>query len=422
VRLKGGDPTLFGRGGEEAQALAEAGIAFEIVPGVTAALGAAAFAGIPVTHRAHASAVAFVTGHEGPDKPETLLDWGALARFSGTLVFYMGMSRLEHLVAMLLEKGKDHQTPAAVVHNATTGAQRTVTAPLAHLPAAVRAAGLTAPAVIFIGSVVDMRPPLAWFEKLPLFGRRIVVTRPRQQAQDLMNGLVRLGAVPLLLPAVEVGPPADWGPVDRAIGRLEQYDWLVFTSVNGVSAFFARLEALGKDLRALGRIRLAAIGPKTAERLRAYHLVPDVVPPRYQSEDLAAALAAVVEPGAHVLLARADRGRELLRDVLGRKASVEQIAVYAQVDAVPERHPLLDQVRSGDIDAITFTSSNIARALLSRLDEAGRKPIAAGRTRLVSISPVTSAAVRELGYDVAAEAREATVEGVLQALIGLYAK
>ncbi|MFO0964459.1 MAG: uroporphyrinogen-III C-methyltransferase [Gemmataceae bacterium] len=417
VRLKGGDPSLFGRVGEEALALAEAGIPFEIVPGVTAALGAAAYAGIPLTHRAHASAVAFVTGHEDPAKPETLLDWDSLARFPGVLVFYMGMSRLEKIVAALVERGKAARTPAAVVQGATTGEQRTVVAPLADLPQAVRAAGLSAPAVVIIGPVVELQASLDWFDKLPLRGRHILVTRPRDQASDLMDRLAALGAAPLLLPAVEVRPPSDWGPIDRVIARIGDYDWLVFTSVNGVSFFLDRLLALGKDLRALGRIRIAAIGPRTAERLAEYHLRADVVPQRYHSEDLAASLAPLLKAADRVLLARADRGRDILREALHAKADLEQIAVYRQVDAIPENHAALDQLRRGDIDVITFTSSNIARALLSRLDETSREHIHLGRTRLASISPITSAAISELGFPVAIEARAATVDALVVAVV-----
>src|SRR5262249_45080612 len=209
---------------------------------------------------------------EDPSKPEALLDWESLARFRGVLVVYMGMSRLEKIVAALLERGKDASTPAAAVQSATTGEQRSVTAPLGELPAAVRAAGLGAPAGVIIGPVVEMHAALGWFDKLPLRGLRVLVTRPRQQAGELMSRLTTLGAVPVLLPAVEAKPPADWGPVDRAIERVNEYDWLVFTSVNGVSFFLERLLALGKDLRALGRAHLAAIGPKTAERLAEYHL------------------------------------------------------------------------------------------------------------------------------------------------------
>jgi uroporphyrinogen III methyltransferase/synthase len=415
VRLKGGDPFVFGRGGEEAEALRAAGVPFEIVPGVTAALGASACLGVPLTQRGVSSAVALITGHELPDKAAGL-DWAALARFPGTLVVYMGLSRLADVVASLVAHGKDAATPALCVHRATTARQRSVTAPLAELPEAVRAAGLTAPALLLIGPVVALRERLRWFEDRPLFGKSVLVTRPRGQADDLRRRLEELGAEVLLLPAVEVRDPEDFTEVDRALLGLERYQWVVFTSVNGVHAFMRRLRALGRDLRALGPVRLAAIGPVTASALRGYHLEPDLVPERYQSEDLAAALRERVR-GGRVLLARADRGREVLREQLCVVAEVEQIAVYAQVDAVAPDEAVLAALRNGQVDYVTLTSPNIPRALARALDETALAPLRDGRSRLVTISGVTSAAVRELGLPVAAEAKEATTAGVLAALV-----
>jgi uroporphyrinogen III methyltransferase / synthase len=418
VRLKGGDPFLFGRGGEEAAALRRAGIPYEVVPGVTAALGAGAFAGIPLTHRDHVSAVAFVTGHEKPDKTDSFLDWPALARFPGTLVIYMGMARLAHIVQMLLEHGKDAETPAAAVHWATTGRQRTVTAALRDLPAAVQQAGLKAPSLVLIGSVVSLRAELAWFETRPLLGKRILVTRPRHQAGQMAARLEELGAVVSLLPAVEVREPEDWGPVDRALTDLSRYQWIVFTSANGVDALIRRLRRGGRDLRALGSLRLAVIGPATADALRRYHLEPDLIPSVFDSEGLASELKERAT-GQRVLLARADRGRDVLRQELASVAEVEQVAVYSQVDAVEPGSEALTALRQGQIDVITLTSSNIARSLVRCLDGETLELIGSGRVQLVSISPVTSAAIREMGLPVAAEAREATAEGVVQALITL---
>jgi uroporphyrinogen III methyltransferase / synthase len=421
VRLKGGDPFLFGRGGEEAEVLRQAGIDCEIVPGVTAALGAAACTGIPLTHRLHASAVAFVTGHEQPGKPESFLDWPALADFRGTLVFYMGMSRLAEITRTLIEHGKPADTPAVAVQWATLGEQHTVESTLERLPEAVIRAGITAPAVVIVGSVVGLRRHLAWFESRPLFGKRVLVTRPRHQTSELVDGLIALGAVPYVLPAVEIRDPPDWAPVDRALKRLDSYHWLVFTSVNGVNYFLKRLLQAGLDLRALGNLRLAAIGPKTAAALGDFHLQADVVPDKYQSEDLAAELCKHIQPGQRVLLARADRGRDLLRQELARSAEVDQIAVYSQVDAIAPDSSALDHLRRGEIDYITLTSSNIARALINSLDEPCRERLKASDVKLVSISPVTSATVKELGFAVAAEAAQATSEGVLDALVQLGA-
>jgi uroporphyrinogen III methyltransferase/synthase len=418
VRLKGGDPFLFGRGGEEAEALRQAGISYEVVPGVTAALGAAACAGIPLTHRRHASAVAFVTGHEHPGKAGSQVDWAALAQFPGTLVIYMGIARLAEIAQVLLAHGKAADTPAAAIRWGTTGEQHTVEAPLCDLADAVRAAGLTAPAVVILGAVAGLRPQLAWFERRPLFGKRVLVTRPRHQAGELVRRLEELGAVPVVLPAVEVREPADWSPVDQALARLADYQWLVFTSANGVHALVRRLRHTGRDLRALGGVRLAAIGPSTADALRGYHLEPDLVPPAFNSEHLAAALKGPAA-GGRILLARADRGRDLLRQELGTVAAVDQVAVYAQVDAAENAPEVLEQLRRGEIDYVTLTSSNIARALLGRLDAEGRRRVAAGEVKLVCISPHTGAAVRDLGLPVAAEAAAYTTAGVVAALVAL---
>jgi uroporphyrinogen III methyltransferase/synthase len=417
VRLKGGDPFLFGRGGEEAEALRAAGIPFEVVPGVTAALGAGACAGIPLTHRTHASAVAFVTGHEQPGKGRSALDWQALARFPGTLVFYMGLSRLDAIAAALVEHGKPADTPAAVIERGSTARQRTFVAPLAEVAGAARQGKVQSPALVIVGPVVQLREQLAWFEARPLFGKRILVTRPRHQAGDLVRRLEELGAEAVALPVVSIGEPADWRPVDRALGGLERYHWLAFTSANGVEAFLGRLRRSGRDLRALGGLKLAAIGPATAEALRAYHLEPDVVPAEFNSEGLAAALRERVR-GQRVLLARANRGIELLRESLAEVAEVEQVAVYSQTEAALEAGETgpLARMGRGEIDYVTLTSSNIARALIGALDGPARARIESGAVGLVTISPRTSAAVRELGLPVAIEAREYTTQGILEAL------
>ncbi len=417
VRLKGGDPLVFGRGGEEAEALRQAGIPFEIVPGVTAALGAAACAGIPLTHRRHASAVALVTGHEDPAKSDSAIDWPALARFPGTLVFYMGLSNLDNLVSALLAAGKPPDTPAAVVQEATLSRQRTVVATLATLAEVVHREGLASPALVILGTVVELRQSVAWLEGRPLFGKSVLLTRPAGQDEELIRKLETLGAEVLSQPTVLIEEPADWGPVDDAIARLGSFHWLVFTSVNGVSHFLTRLRRT-RDLRALGGIRLAAIGPATAEALRYYHLEPDLVPQVYRSEDLAEALRSLVS-GQNVLLARADRGREVLREMLAGSAHVEQVAVYSQKDVAAIDPEVRDRVARGEIDFVTLTSSNIARALHRLLDGAGRSALASGQVRIVSISPVTSAAVRELGWPVAAEATTFTTDGVIAALLGL---
>jgi uroporphyrinogen III methyltransferase/synthase len=418
VRLKGGDPSVFGRGAEEADALRRAGIGYEIVPGITAALAVGSCAEIPLTHRACSSAVALITGHENPTKPESSLDWEALARFPGTLAIYMGMARLELIVQVLLEKGKPGDTPAAIVQMASTGHQITRVTTLANLGRVARDEGLMPPALIMIGPVVEFHPPQSWFERRPLFGKRVLVTRPRHQAPEMTRRLEQLGALTYLLPAVEVADPPDWKPVDDAIARLGEFQWLVFTSANGVQRFFDHLLQIGRDLRAVGLLSIAAIGPGTAAALKDLHLTPDVVPASFRSEELAATLAPRVA-GQRVLLARADRGRELLRDDLAKVATVEQIAVYSQVDN-PDLDPkVLLALSRGEIGYVTLTSANIARAVLRSLDETARLRVQSGDMKLVSISPVTSAAIREFGFEPAAEATEYTVDGVIEALVRL---
>jgi uroporphyrinogen III methyltransferase/synthase len=421
VRLKGGDPLIFGRGGEEAEVLRAAGIPFEIVPGVTAAIAAAAYAGIPLTHRLHSSAVALITGHENPDKPDSQLDWSALARFPGTLAVYMGMSRLPQIVQNLMEHGKPGNVPAAVVQLASTGNQQTVSSTLSRLPVEVEKANLKSPAVVLIGEVVKLREQLAWFEQRPLYGKSVLVTRPKGQAGDIARRLDELGAQVHLMPTVEIQEPLDWSPVDHEIGRLSSYHWLVFTSVNGVDAFVCRVRKLGKDLRALGHLKLAVIGSATADALRRFHLEPDLIPEKFRSEDLAQALRAKVRD-KRVLLARADRGRDVLRTELSQLAEVTQIAVYRQTDAITRDSEALKSLSEGEIDFVLVTSSNIARVLVGVLDEDARKMIQTGRTKLVSISPVTSAAIQDLGFRVAKESREFTSMGVIEALLELVSK
>ena len=417
VRLKGGDPFVFGRGAEEAEHLVAAGVPFRVVPGVTAGVGVTAYAGVAVTHRDAASAVAFITGHHDPEGPEGdhRLDWSALAKFPGTLVIYMGVTRLDALCRTLIRLGKAAETPAALIASGTLPRQRTVAATLADLPALVAQSSIGPPALLVVGAVVARRGPLNWFEALPLFGQRIVVTRPADEAECASATLEALGAEVLLAPTVTIGPPDDWSPVDRAISRLREFDWLVFTSGNGVRFFLDRLEALGGDLRALGHLHLAAIGPATAEALARFHLKADLVPDDYRSEGLAVALSRRAA-GGRLLLARADRGRAVLKDELERVADVEQVVVYRNADADSIPDEIIDRIASGAVDWITLTSSAITERLHALLPESARLRV--GRdVRLASLSPLTSASARRLGWTVALEAEVATWDGLTRALI-----
>jgi uroporphyrinogen III methyltransferase/synthase len=421
VRLKGGDPLIFGRGGEEAEALRAAGLAYEIVPGVTAALAAGAYLELPLTHRMHASAVAFVTGHELPNKPGNRLDWKALAAFPGTLAIYMGIARLPVIVGELLKYGKPPDTPAGIIERASVGEMRSVFATLATLEEARRHAGLEAPGLILVGEAVAQRAAHPWFESRPLFGQRVLVTRPAHQAAGMVRKLEHLGAVVSRMPVVEIRAPKDFSHLDRALGQLRhgEWDWVVFTSANGVHALLRRLDDLGRDLRDLGRVKLAAIGPKTADALREYRLRADVVPAStFSSEGLAEALKPHVA-GMRVLLARANRGRELLRDALAAVATIEQVAVYEQADLAEPDAAILDALRRGEIRYVTLPSSNIARGVLGGFDETIRGRVERGEIRLVAISPETGNAVRELGLPVAAEATTFTEDGLIEAVVRL---
>ena len=413
VRLKGGDPFVFGRGAEEAEHLRARGLPFQVVPGVTAALGATSYAGIPVTHRDSSSAVAFVTGHDDPGRPGRL-DWSSLARFPGTLVVYMGVTRLPSLCRTLILEGKPPETPAAMIQWGSLPAQRTIVGTLADLPGLASESAIGPPALLVVGEVVARRPDLAWFERLPLFGRRIVVTRPSDEADRSASSLEALGAEVLLAPMVRILPVEDFGALDDAIRRLQSFDWLVFTSTNGVRHFLDRLEPLGLDLRALGPVKLAAIGPSTAEALGRYHLKADLVPESYRSEGLAEALSGRVA-GGRVLLARADRGRAILKEELERVALVEQVAAYRNVDAEALPPEVLERIEAGSVDWVTLTSSAIAERFHRLLPESARARI--GREiRLASLSPVTSSTVAGLGWPVAVEATVYTWDGLVGAI------
>jgi uroporphyrinogen III methyltransferase/synthase len=410
VRLKGGDPFVFGRGGEEGEALRAAGIEFEVVPGVTAGVAASAYAGIPVTHRDDASAVAFVTGHEDPEKPESALDWEALARFPGTLVFYMGVKRLGENASALIGAGRDANEPAAVVERGTWPRQRTVVATLGTIAAAVEREGIGAPALVLVGAATARRERLAWFERRPLHGRRVVVTRARAQASGLAASLRELGAEVVELPAIRIEPRTDSDAVRAAVDAVEDYSLLCLTSPNGARLLFEALAAAGKDARALAGATVAAIGPGTARELAAHGIRADVVPERFVAEALVEALAAVEVSGRRALVARAAEARDVLPDALReRGASVDVVALYETVREDPDEEAV---AAAEDADYVTFTSSSTVRNLVEALGE--RFPAGA---RVVSIGPVTSETARELGLRVEVAAERHDVDGLLEALL-----
>ena len=402
VRLKGGDPFVFGRGGEEAEALVSAGVEFEVVPGVTAGVAAPAYAGIPVTHRGLASAVAFLTGHEDPDKPESALDWEALAAFPGTLVVYMGVRQLEAIATRLQAAGRDGRQPAAVIERGTFADQRVVSATLATLAAEAAAAGIRAPAVAVLGPVAVLRERLRWSELRPLAGITVAVTRARAQASSLATRLQALGSAVVQAPAIRIVPR------DGPAPDIGSYDLVCLTSPNGVRLLFERLAEAGLDARSLAGSRVAAIGPGTAAALRQRGVIADVVPKRFVAEGLIEALADV--PIERALIARAAEAREVLPEALrARGAEVDVVVLY---ETVPE--PLspdqLAAVRGADY--ITFTSSSTAAFFHQAAGDQGLDG-----PRLASIGPVTSAALREYGREPDVEASRHDIDGLIAALV-----
>jgi uroporphyrinogen III methyltransferase/synthase len=415
VRLKGGDPFVFGRGSEEAQALVEAGIRFEVVPGVSAAIAVAAYAGIPVTERGINSSFTVITGHEAPSAARPL-DWQALARMD-TLVFLMGLRTIATIATRLREAGMPSTTPAACVRSGTRPDQQTIVGTLADIADAVARSRFGPPATLIVGDVVKRRPRLSWFEQRPLLGRRIVVTRAAEQAAEMVARLERFGAEAIAAPTIELEDVTPPSALDAALAALEQFDWVVFTSAHGVAVFFARLYVSGSDVRRLGRARLAAIGTATADALAHRGLRVDLVPPTFRGEALAECLAPHVG-GRRVLLPRAGGARELLpRALIRAGAEVTDVPTYRAkpVAGLSDRvHALL---AAGAVDAITFTSPSTARGFHALLEKGAR---ATGGARIACIGPVTSAAARALGWNVDVEAREYTTEGLTRALIDYF--
>jgi uroporphyrinogen III methyltransferase / synthase len=408
VRLKGGDPFVFGRGGEEAEALAAAGVAFEVVPGVTAGVAAPAYAGIPVTHRDAASAVAFVTGHEDPDKPETALDWDALARFPGTLVLYMGIKNLPLIAERLAAAGRDPGEAAAVVERGTHPGQRTVADTLAGIAARVEAEGVRAPAITVVGPVAGLRETIAWLERRPLYGEVVAVTRARAQASGLAARLQELGAEVVETPAIRIEPRPLDGDLLAAVQGIGDYALACLTSPNGVRLLFDALAGTGRDARALAGATVAAIGPGTAAELERRGVRPDVVPEQFVAEALVEALEPIELAGRRVLVARAAEARSMLPDALrARGAEVDDVALYETV-----AEPLGDAESAALERAtyVTFTSSSTVRFLL----ESGARPPEGAR--VVSIGPITSATAQENGLTVHVEAERHDVDGLVDAL------
>ncbi len=424
VRLKGGDPLVFGRGGEEAEALLASGLRFEIVPGVTSALAGPAYAGIPVTHRDWVSGVTVLTGHEANAKTSPRVDWKNVATAGNTLVLLMGLTQLRANLAKLLAAGLPPETPAAALRWASRPQQTVVEGTAGSLAELVETEGMRPPVTVVIGEVVRLRDRLAWFECRPLFGRRIVVTRTHAQVGRFRDLLEEQGAEVLECPVIEIQPlPSAVEVLERAYADLDQYDWLLFTSANGVEVFFERLFASGRDLRALHRVRLGVIGTETGRALRRLNLVADLVPEDFKAEGLLEALDAHDLENARVLLPRARGARRVLPETLRtRGALVEEIETYVATTPADGAARLRDVVGAGSLDCLTFTSSSTVTSFLSLLEEAGLGPDSVDRAKIACIGPITAATAREAGLRVDIVPEQYTVAALTDAIIGAFQK
>jgi uroporphyrinogen III methyltransferase/synthase len=421
VRLKGGDPFVFGRGSEEAQALSASGIPFEVVPGVTAGIAAPAYAGIPVTHRGLATSVTFVTGHEDPAKPETQVNWDAMAKAAttGTVVLYMGVKTLPSIANALIKGGLPRETPAAAVQWGTHNRQQTVVSTIAELSAAAAARGVTAPVITIIGKSVALRQEISWFESRPLFGKRIVVTRASTMPGTLSSLLRARGADVIEAASTEIEPLGE-GPLNAAVGELASYDWLVLTSATGVGFFAQALDRAGLDARALSHTDVAVIGPSTGKALREIGIKPDLIPKRFVAESLLESMRALPSlGGARVLIATAEDGRSVLPNGLRELgAHVDVVHMYRSrlITAGPEVEALRAAIDSNEVDAVTFTSASTVSGFV---EQAGRER--AARVKAISIGPVTSDAARAAGIATVAEASEATISALADAVVSAVA-
>jgi uroporphyrinogen III methyltransferase/synthase len=423
VRLKGGDPFVFGRGGEEAEAVAAAGIPIEIVPGVTSATAVPAYAGIPVTHRTLASTVAFVTGHEDPRKETELLEWPKLATAQGTLVFLMGLKNLPLIVERLVKEGRSPETPVALIQWGSWPKQRTVTGTLRDIVERGQAAGLEPPTTVVIGEVVRLRDQLNWFERQPLFGKRILVTRAKEQAEEFSRLITAQGGEPVECPTIEIVAPPTWEALDQAIAQLASVDWLVFTSMNGIAPFMNRLYKHGRDVRALASLKICCIGPRTAQELMRYGLQADLVPDEYQAEGVIESFRRIGVAGRRILIPRAEVARELLpADLMAMGAKVTVLPVYRTVKPKEAVVSLTQRLTDRTIDMLTFTSSSTVRNFASLFESPEEMARLAQGIPAACIGPITAETARELGLSVTIQARENTIPALAEAIVEYYGR
>lgn len=425
TRLKGGDPTIYGRGAEEAEVLAEHGIEYEIIPGISSIYAVPAYAGIPVTHRDYASSFCVVTGHEKPDKLATSIRWDRLSEAADTLVFLMGMSRIDFICEQLIRHGRAPDMPVAVIRWGTRVEQRTLLGTLADIAEKAREANMLPPALIIVGEVVRLRERISWFEKRPLFGKRVLVTRSRAQAGEMIRGIEELGGEAVPLPVMRIEPVRDEKrlmKLDQALADIERYDWLVFTSVNGVEYFFRRLRERRIDVRRLVDAKIICVGPKTAEAVMDRGLIPDELPESYQAEGLAELLLSKLTPGERVLIPRSAIARDVLPEALSSAGyEVQAVDVYDNLSAGAQADWVADMLSSGDLTDITFTSSSAVHYLVEMLQGSGieQPEQLINRCRVICIGPIAEATAKQYGIQVTAVSREATIASMLETLRSL---
>lgn len=418
VRLKGGDPFVFGRGGEEAEAVAGAGLRFEVVPGVSSAIAVPAYAGIPVTHRTLASTVAFVTGHEDPMKSASSMEWPRFASAEGTLVFLMGMKNLPAIVDRLTKEGKAVDTPVALIRWGTRADQRTVIGTLDDIVKKAEEARLEPPTIVVVGSVVRLRAQLNWYETRPLFGQRILVTRAREQAGELSQLLSEYGAEPVEYPVIQTVPPDSWQEVDVALADLTRYQWVVFTSVNGIRPFMERLQQRGRDARALSGVRICCIGPRTAEELGRYGLHADLVPTAFQAEGIIAAMTSAGVSGRRVLIARAAVAREILpTELRAAGATVDVVTVYRTIRPEVEVERLKERLRHRELHVMTFASSSTVRNFCALFEHREEMRALTAGVAVACIGPITAHTAEEEGLPVTIMAAQNTIPALVEAIV-----
>ncbi|MBF0117533.1 MAG: uroporphyrinogen-III C-methyltransferase [Desulfobacterales bacterium] len=413
-RLKGGDPFIFGRGGEEIEALKKAGLPFEVVPGITSAIAVPAYAGIPLTHRKANATLAFVTGNEDPNKEGSNISWESLANI-GTLVFLMGVGNLKSISEKLISHGKSPDTKVALIRWGTTPNQVTITGNLSNI--FNLAEGIKPPAIIVVGDVVGFREDMLWYEKKPLFGKRIVVTRSREQASELVKCLSDLGAECIECPTIKINPIKESKDLDNAIENLSNYDWIVFTSANGVEFFFKRLFEQGKDVRALSNIKTSAIGPATAKKLLEYGFKTDIIPDTYISEAIVRCFEKENIKNKKILVPRAKEAREILVTELSKMgALVNEVPVYSTEQTEEKRDVILSRLQDKTIDIVTFTSSSTAKNFRALLPDENWQNLMAG-VSIAAIGPITAKTAQDIGFNVKIVAETYTIQGLITAIL-----